>query len=359
MSHSIAIVGAGVLGRLLTLAFDRKGWNVTLYDRGDRSGSGSCSWSAAGMIAPYISMKESEQTATVLGEYAIEQWPTWLETLSSPVYHGENGCLAVAHPRDALELERLYQHITDLTQHDDLMTECTAPDIVELEPELAGRFHRGLFFPFEQHIDNRQLLRVLGETIEAAAINWFDHTDVSHLEAHQVTSIRGVEKYDWVIDVRGLGAKSDVPGLRGVRGELLHVSAPDVHLTRPVRLMHPRHMIYIVPRADRHYVIGATSEDVESLEPVSVRSTMELLSAAVTVHPGFGEARLLETVVNLRPTLPDQRPRITPQQGLMSINGLYRFGILVSPALVDIAVTFIDTGEVHPMAEGVMEEWSL
>lgn len=359
MSHTIAIIGAGVLGRLLTLAFDRKGWNVTLYDRGDRSGAGSCSWSAAGMIAPYIGMRETEQTATILGEYAIEQWPVWLESLRSPVYHGENGCLAVAHPRDAHELERLYQRITDLTQHDDLMTECTAPDIAELEPELAGRFHRGLFFPFEQHIDNRQLLRVLGETIEAAAINWFDHTDVSLLEPRRVTSIRGVESYDWVIDARGLGAKSDMPGLRGVRGELLLVSAPEVHLTRPVRLMHPRHTIYIVPRADRHYIIGATSEDVESREPVSVRSTMELLSAAYTVHPGFGEARLLEAVVDLRPTLPDQRPRITPQQGLMSINGLSRCGILISPALVDIAVTFIDTGEVHPMAEGVMEEWSL
>lgn len=359
MSHSIAIVGAGVLGRLLTLAFDRKGWKVSLYDRGDRSGAGICSWSAAGMIAPYIGMKETEQTATVLGEYAIEQWPVWLESLSSPVYHGENGCLAVAHPRDAHELERLFQRITDLAQQDDLMTECTAPDIAELEPELSGRFHRGLFFPFEQHMDNRQLLRVLGETIEAAGINWFDRTEVSRLEPRQVTSIRGVESYDWVIDARGIGATSDVPGLRGVRGELLHLHAPEVHLTRPVRLMHPRHSFYVVPRADRRYVVGATSEDNDSLEPISARSTLELLSAACTVHPGFGDARLLETVVNIRPTLPNHQPRITPQQGLLSINGLSRWGLLISPALVDIAVTFIDTGEVHPMADGVMEEWTL
>lgn len=359
MSHSIAIVGAGVLGRLLALAFHRKGWIVSLYDRGDRSGSASCSWSAAGMIAPYIGMKDAEQTATVLGEYAIEQWPVWLESLIAPVYHGENGCLAVAHPRDARELETLFQRIADLSQHDDLMTECTAPDIAELEPELAGRFHRGLFFPFEQHIDNHHLLRVLGDTIEAAAINWFDRTEVTRLEPRQVTSLRGTETYDWVIDARGLGAAADLPGLRGVRGELLHLHAPDVRLTRPIRLMHPRHAIYIVPRADQRYVVGATLEDSDSRAPISARSVMELLSAACTVHPGFGEARLLETVVDLRPTLPNNLPRITPQQGLISINGLSRCGLLVSPALVDIAVTFIDTGEVHPMADGVMEEWTL
>jgi len=40
------------------------------------------------------------------------------------------------------------------------------------------------------------------------------------------------------------------------------------------------------------------SEDVSD---ISVRSTLELLSALFTVHPNFGEARVVNTETNCRP----------------------------------------------------------
>lgn len=155
-------------------------------------------------------------------------------------------------------------------------------------------------------------------------------------------------RFDWVIDCRGMGAKGELGDLRGVRGELLIVHAPEVNLNRPIRLMHPRYPIYIVPREGNHYLIGATALESEDYSPISVRSTMELLSAAYTVHAGFSEARLVETVTNCRPAFSDNRPRIFHQKGLLRINGLYRHGFLLAPMVIQFASEYLEHGTHHP-----------
>jgi len=359
MSKTIAIAGAGVLGRMLALAFHRRNWNVTVYDRDDGSGVDSCSWTGAGMIAPYCELEAAERIVTDLGVYSMEQWPIWLESLASPVFYRQRGSIVVAHPRDADELERLRRRVIENAPRDDLMQEIRGSEIAKLEPELSGRFHNALYFPFEQHLDNRELLNSLGKTIREAGITWHTKTEVTRLAPHLVASSRGEETFDWVIDSRGLGAQADYPDLRGVRGELIYLNAPEVNLTRPVRLMHPRYSIYIVPRANHVYVVGATAIESDSRHEITVRSALELLSAAYTVHTGFAEARFLEASVNCRPGFPNNLPRMIPQQGLLAINGLYRHGFLIAPALADIAVSFIDNGEEHSMAYGIMEQWTL
>ena len=134
------------------------------------------------------------------------------------------------------------------------------------------------------------------------------------------------------IDCRGLGAKRALPSLRGIRGEVARVKAPGIGLARPVRLLHPRYPIYLAPKQDDVYVIGATEIEGEDMSPVSVRSALELLSAAFAVHPGFGEARILELNTQCRPTLPDHRPAIVWDGArTLRVNGLYRHGYMIAP----------------------------
>jgi glycine oxidase len=138
-----------------------------------------------------------------------------------------------------------------------------------------------------------------------------------------------------------LGAKVDITQLRGVRGERFRLYAPNASLNRPVRLMHPRYHIYLVPRPNNQFVLGASEIESDDMSPISVRSTLELLSAAYSVDPAFGEARIIESVVNCRPALPDNEPRIYFQPGLMRINGLYRNGYLVAPAVAENALALL------------------
>ena len=359
MSKTLAIAGAGIMGRMLALAFHRRGWQVALYDRDDAKGHASCSWAAVGILAAYGSQGLADPAISELGTYSLEQWPAWLESLALPVYYRSNGAIAVAHPRDVHELNKLAQRLIESDASEDVVRELDHVQLEILEPELARRFQRGLYFPLEQHIDNRQLMESLGETIRREGITWHTCTEVTRLEPHRIHSSRGDESFEWIIDARGLGARADYPELFGVRGEAIRVKAPAVSLSRPVRIMHPRYAIYIVPREGDVYVIGATSEQQNGMGEISVRSAMELLSAAYTLHPGFGDASILETSVNCRPCFPNQRPRIIPRQGLLAVNGLFRFGFLVAPALSDIVVNFIDNGETHPLGYDIMDEWTL
>ena len=114
--------------------------------------------------------------------------------------------------------------------------------------------------------------------------------------------------------------------------------APGIELTRPVRLLHPRYPLYIAPKQDDLYVIGATEVEGEDMSPVTVRSALELLSAAFAVHPGFGEARILELNAQCRPTLPDHRPAIVWDGArTLRVNGLYRHGFMIAPEVADDA----------------------
>jgi glycine oxidase len=153
-----------------------------------------------------------------------------------------------------------------------------------------------------------------------------------------------------VIDCRGLGARPQWPQLRGVRGEVLRVHAPEVTLQRPVRLVHPRYPLYIAPKPGQVFVIGATEIESEDMSAPSVRSTLELLSAAYAVHTGFAEARILEMATQCRPTLPDNLPALrAPAPGVLQINGLYRHGFMVAPAVLDATLEWLATGQ-SPLA---------
>ncbi len=358
MSRTLGIAGAGVLGRMLALAFHRRGWDVTLFDRGSRKGVTEPAPST-GLIDPYLSLNRATQVVAQLGEYATEQWPAWIETLPAPVHFLENGALVVAHPRDLALLDARMETLAGLAPLDDIVTECAAADVAQLEPTLAGRFARGLFFPLEQHLDPCSLLSALAAAIDAAGIPWHEHEPVEQVEPRCIIRASGRSPFTWVIDARGRTTDALASDLRMHRHERVRVHAPGVALNRPVRIMHPTHTITVVPHADHRYVIGSIVSEGDPQAPVTARALLELLSAAYTVHPAFGEATVLAASSVPVPGLPGGMPRLVPHQGLLSVQGAAVHPWCVIPALVDIAAAFIDTGEVHPMADGVMEAWTL
>ena len=154
-----------------------------------------------------------------------------------------------------------------------------------------------------------------------------------------------------IVDCRGLGARDDLPTLRGVRGERVLVRARDVNLSRPVRLLHPRHPLYVVPWADGRFLIGATMIESEESGPVTVRSALELLGAAYAVHPAFGEAEILEMAAGVRPAFPDNVPRVFVKDDgrRLFVNGAYRHGFLLAPVLAEAVADFIERGAAHPL----------
>ncbi|RYF77095.1 MAG: FAD-dependent oxidoreductase, partial [Comamonadaceae bacterium] len=193
---------------------------------------------------------------------------------------------------------------------------------------------RGVLLPGEGQLDNRALLAALHQTLEAlpnVQLHWHS--------PRAPKDFAPPAEGERLIDCRGLGARAQWPSrhaLRGVRGEVARVHAPEVALTRPTRLVHPRYPIYIAPKADHVFVIGATEIESDDMSAPSVRSTLELLSAAYAVHPGFAEARIIEVAAQCRPTLPDNLPALRwTAPRVLQVNGLYRHGFMIAPALLD------------------------
>jgi glycine oxidase len=152
------------------------------------------------------------------------------------------------------------------------------------------------------------------------------------------------EGFDHVVDCTGASALGAVKELRAVRGEMLYLASEEVTLSRPVRLLHPRHPIYLVPRGHGLFMLGATMIESASEGPITARSLMELLNSAYALHPAFGEAAVVETGTGLRPAFPDNYPRVQRKGRRILVNGMYRHGFLLAPAMAQAVVDEVGSG---------------
>lgn len=350
MAHStsgprleVAVLGAGLLGRLLAWRLLRHGHRVRLFEAGRFEQPRSAAHTAAAMISPLSEVVSSEPLVYHLGMASLELWPQWLEELNgdlpSPVQYGSGGSIVVAHPQDAAELQQFKYDLHTRLQHDDTSQWLDQYELARQEPDL-GHFQEALYLPGEAHLDNRHLLDCLLEQIRHLGGHCFDNTPVDFSNGQP--DIAG--EFDYVVDCRGMGSKAEQPGLRGVRGEVMWVETHEVQLQHAVRLMHPRYKLYVVPKPNDRFIIGATEIESEDRSPISLQSTLELASALYTINPALSEARVIETDTNLRPAYADNLPRISVKGACISINGLYRHGYLLAPVMVDHLSQFLDQG---------------
>ena len=336
MTH-IGIAGAGLAGRLLAWRLALAGCKVSLFDAKRRDDLTSASQTAAAMLSPLAELAMSDDAVFKLGQRSLNLWPQWLAQLTTPVYFRQDGTLVVAHTQDGASLE----HFSRLLHHK-LPEACkaqvqtlNAATLAQMEPALAGRFSGGLFLAGEGQLANDQLMAALAIELDRLNVIWHEGQPVESIEANAIVCAAQKHVVDIAVDTRGVGSKSGLPNLRGVRGEVLRVQCFGVSLQRPVRLMHPRYQLYVAPRPNGEFVVGATELESEDTGPVTVRSVLELASALHSLHPAFGEARILRMSAALRPAFDDHLPRARQQGGVWHINGLYRHGYLCAPALVD------------------------
>ncbi len=346
----IGIAGAGVLGRLLAWRLSRAGHSVTVFDpaagpeapaTGSLTGSSAhaAGFTAAGMLSPLAELDNAGPAIARLGWRSLALWREVADTLRAegcraPLFE-QRGSLLLAHGADLGAARRV---LARLDTAPSLASELPAPQpldraaLAALEPALTPGLHAWLL-PDEAQVMPRDMLTALA--VHAPDVHWCWGERVERV-APGVLHIagEGAANFDLAIDVRGVGARPDLP-LRGVRGEVIWLHAPGVSLQRPVRLLHPRHRVYIVPRPGDLFVVGASEIESEDRSPVSLRSAVELMAAAQSVLPELAEARIVHMEANLRPALPHNEPRTEHAPGLLRINGLFRHGWLLAPALVE------------------------
>jgi glycine oxidase len=312
----VTIIGAGVAGLWAAYALTQRGITPRLIDRNGAPGAHGCSWWAGGMLAPFCEGATSEPAVIAHGQRAAQDWAEVTKVT-------QNGSLVVTLNRDRAELDRFARRTTGHTR-------ISGDALADLEPDLAQPGREALFFDTESHLSPRRALADLVHTLAQRGIT----IETSEAAPHDMPGT--------VLDCRGLAAKT--PGLRGVRGEMVMLRTREITLTRPVRLLHPRHPLYIVPRGDGVFMLGATQIETAQRGPITARALLELLSAAYALHPAFAEAEVIETGADLRPAFADHVPRVIRQGRVLHLNGLFRHGYLMAPALARQAADFLDHG---------------
>jgi glycine oxidase len=325
-SRAITVVGAGILGLWQALTLARAGHRVRLLEKSALPFVETASRLAGAMLAPGCESENQPEIRT-LGAEGLTLWRAAYPRLT------EAGSLVVAAPRDEAEWARFERATLPPRTLD-------ASGLAALEPDLDGRFARAFYFPDEAHMNPAAALAFLLDAARAAGATVEFGASWSPAEAAEVT-----------IDCRGWAAAPDLQTLRGVRGERLVIRTGEVHLSRPVRLLHPRHPLYVVPWGDGRYLIGATVIESEDTGALTVRSALELLGAVYTLHPAFGEAEIVETGAGIRPAFPDNLPHAEIREGgrRILVNGAYRHGFLLAPVLAEAVAGWLANQSPHPL----------
>lgn len=358
-SRTIGIAGAGLLGRLLAWRLSLAGHRVSVFDPAaseqpvPRSQAQepylptATGFTAAGMLSPISELDNAEPSVAALGWQSLALWPRIAAALPSTPNVTVRGSLLLAHRSDLGAAQRVLDRLRAgmatpewrrLSPVDSVQP-IDAAALRDLEPAIQGPAQAWLL-PGEGFIDTVGVMLALHAGAKDVDWHW-NQTVQAVTGGAQGGSLRLADgrtlAFDAVIEVRGAGAKPDRP-VRGVRGEVLWLDCPGHGLTRSVRLLHPRHRVYIVPRSERDVLVGASEIESEDRSPVSLRTATELMAAAHSVLPELAEARIVHMESNLRPALPDNGPCIEHAPGLLRINGLFRHGWLLAPALAQDAL---------------------
>lgn len=326
MQRNVTIVGAGILGLWQALTLARRGAQVRVLEASEQPFANTASRYAGTLLAPDCEFLRALQTARPFAHAGLKHWQDNFSNVQT------RGTLVLA--QDPADLQ-------DHASQAENFTHVSREDIVKLEPALGARFSNGLYFQDEAHISTDTALNDLLDAVRQAGATVSFGTPYSPGK-----KIDG----DTVIDCRGMSARDLLPELRGVRGEQMILKTDAISLSRPVRLLHLRQPIYVVPRGNDHYMVGATAIETEDQSQMSVKSALDLLTLAYQLHPAFGEAEIVSLGAGVRPAFPENLPRIIVRAGgsQILVNGAYRHGFLLAPVLAEAVANYLHEGQRHP-----------
>lgn len=329
MQRTITIVGAGILGLWQALVLARRGHTVRLVEASKTPFENAASRYAGTLLAPECEFPPVQKSARAFARLGLKAWQENFGCVET------RGTLVVTGPGGDGDLH-------DLANQAENAARVTGDDIVNLESALGGRFQHGLFFEHEAHMTTETALQQILDAVRNAGVALSFGTSTDHNAPRS--------RSDILIDCRGMAARDQLDDLRGVRGERVVIKTNGLALTRPVRLLHLRQPIYVVPWPDHQFMVGATTIESEDTSAVSVKSALDLLTQAYHLHPAFGEAEIISLDASVRPAFPDNLPRITVRDGgrTFFVNGAYRHGFLLAPVLAEATADFIEHETPHP-----------
>ena len=119
---NIAIVGAGLMGRLLALSLLRgeqlrqkqsQNVTITLFDKDNRLAHNSAAYAAAGLLTPLGESLHCQPNIVSMGFESLRLWPTLLDSLDEYTFFQQTGAIMVSHEQDKGDYQRFVRHLSN------------------------------------------------------------------------------------------------------------------------------------------------------------------------------------------------------------------------------------------------------
>jgi glycine oxidase len=353
----VVVVGGGAIGTAVAWRCAQRGLAVTLADpRPDRG-----AWhTAAGMLAPITELHYTEASSLPVGLDSLARYPEFVAAVTEDSGRptGYRGCGTILAAWDGADLAALRDLTTFAAGLGADARLLTGRELRELEPALAPGLPGGLLAPGDHQVDPRLLHAALLAAGQQRGVRVVESAAALLVDRDRVAGVRVtggvVVSSRWVVVAAGCwsGAieglpRAVAPPVRPVKGQTLRLRLPGrPRLERVVRAAVKGSPVYVVPRPDGRFVVGASSEEAGFDQQPRAGAVYELLRDAQSVVPELGEAVLEEVSTGLRPGSPDNAPIVgaTAVDGLVMATGHFRNGILLAPVTADGVAALIADG---------------
>jgi glycine oxidase len=332
MTQGVFVMGGGATGLGAAIELARRGFKVTLADRGQQDGGSS--WAGAGILSTLPPWAYPEEVSR-LALAGMRAWPKWVE---------EIGRAASTSP----EFWVCGMQVLQINAPQAAMDWCRAHALA------AENRNGAIWLPAVAQVRNPRLLAAMKEAAGSWGVRILQHCLVTDLKTQNnrvmlAQTDRGEHAADLFVLATGtwsglpLGGVRPVPNIRPMRGQML-LYAPGSHTLDHIILQNG---FYLVPRKDGHLLAGSTVEDA-GFEAVTTPDALnDLHEHACQILPSLKRHAPIKSWAGLRPGSPDNLPVIDRHPDLENLwvhTGHFRYGVTMAPASSRLLVERV-TGE--------------
>jgi len=331
------IVGAGVIGMMLTRELAQAGATVTLLDRNQCASEST--WAGGGIVSPLYPWRYADPVtslATWSQSSYIHLSQALLEETDCDPELRQKGMYMVDVEDEEAALSWAKKYHRPLSQVDD-------KHLYSHEPNFQPGYRSALWMPEVASIRNPRLGRALRQSLQKMPnVSIYEHHDVEYFlqKGKSVLGVKaqGAEFYgDHTVVAAGAWSSQLLASLNiqlpvePVKGQMMVFKAP-VGLVNRVILMAGR---YVIPRNDGHVLVGSTLEREGFDKTPSDAAKETLYQTAINIIPALAEYPIAYHWAGLRPGSPQGIPYIGSVPGWenLSVNaGQFRNGLVLAPA---------------------------
>ena len=335
LKPSTLILGAGVSGLSTALALLKRGYGVTLLDRG--AVGGESSWAGGGILSTLLPWDYPEPLSRLAlrSMAAYADWVADIEVRSGRIAeYWQCGMRVLGATQPDTSLSWCKAHgLTAQIMHTNTGDSLWLPDIAQVRnPRLVAALRAAVVHlggVIREHCPATGVLTLGGRVtaVQTAAVDTFP--------ADSVVLATGA----W--SGLGLAGLAATPQIRPIRGQmLLFKLEPGVLDT----ILY-RNGLYLIPRRDGHLLVGSTTEDVGFDKSTDIVTCQRLHAEAAGLLPVLGSIQPIKRWAGLRPGSPGNIPIIDrhPDFDNVFVNtGHFRYGVTMAPASAELLVDLME-----------------